>query len=77
LPQQSHTYEVFGVAGQDGLHGTGMRRREMYWQEYDVSAAMSLRTFENLLTPSEMRDCRRMRRVIYSLMDEWQCLVIL
>jgi hypothetical protein len=28
---------------------TGMRRREMYWQDSDVSAAMSLRTFENLL----------------------------
>jgi hypothetical protein len=28
---------------------TGMRRREMYWQDSDVFAALSLRTFENLL----------------------------
>jgi hypothetical protein len=28
---------------------TGLRRRELCWQDFDVCAAMSLRTFENLL----------------------------
>jgi hypothetical protein len=58
---------------------TGLRRRERYWQDSAVSAAMSLRTSENLLYT--IKDAgfhvsddplKRLRRFVIELHAHWQ-----